>query len=180
MTSFITQCPQCRTSFRVSRTQLIAAHGVVRCGACMELFNAARHLQEDERSAGATTTSAAIGRTDPVQAVAAPPPAKPASKDETRWIHDELDLDNLDLDEELAKLERQELELSNDRSNCSHRPLVAHQPPCRTERASMTKLGPSDCWPPKAIHRPPTAPYRRRQRRLARRLQALRTYISRP
>ena len=114
MTSFITQCPQCRTSFRVSRTQLIAAHGVVRCGACMELFNAARHLQEDERSAGATTTSAAIGRTDPVQAVAAPPPAKPASKDETRWIHDELDLDNLDLDEELAKLERQELELSNE------------------------------------------------------------------
>lgn len=41
-------------------------------------------------------------------------PAKPASKldDETLWIHDDLDLDDLDLDEELAKLEAQEQQLS--------------------------------------------------------------------
>ncbi|WP_313129686.1 MJ0042-type zinc finger domain-containing protein, partial [Stutzerimonas nitrititolerans] len=40
MTSFITQCPHCRTSFRLNRAQLGAARGVVRCGACLEVFNA--------------------------------------------------------------------------------------------------------------------------------------------
>jgi len=40
--SFVTQCPHCRTSFRISRAQLGAAHGAVRCGACMRVFNAAQ------------------------------------------------------------------------------------------------------------------------------------------
>lgn len=46
---------------------------------------------------------------------AAPPSAaKPRGKadDGTLWIHDDLDLDDLDLDEELAKLEAQEQQLS--------------------------------------------------------------------
>ena len=37
---------------------------------------------------------------------------KPAA--DTLWIHDDLDLDSLDLDEELAKLEEQELQLSQE------------------------------------------------------------------
>lgn len=111
MTSFVTQCPHCRTSFRVSRTQLAAAHGVVRCGACMELFNAARHLHGDD----ATTNAGAAPAVDKLLSEPAVPPAKPAvSGDGTLWIHDDLDLDSLDLDEELAKLERQERELSRE------------------------------------------------------------------
>ncbi|MGY8818834.1 MAG: DUF3426 domain-containing protein [Pseudomonadales bacterium] len=115
MTSFVTQCPHCQTSFRVSRTQLAAAQGVVRCGACMELFNAARYLQEadttgeSDASADATRLSAA---SDAPKAQALPD--KPVDQDDTFWIHDDLDLDSLDLDEELAKLERQELELSRE------------------------------------------------------------------
>lgn len=119
MTSFVTQCPHCRTSFRISRIQLAAAQGVVRCGACMELFNAARHLQGDDRQGedianDVVADSAAASqpaRSEP--AALAQPPAKPTT-DETLWIHDDLDLDSLDLDEELAKLERQELELSQE------------------------------------------------------------------
>ena len=42
--SFVTQCPHCRTSFRVSRAQLSAAHGAVRCGACLHVFNAGQQL----------------------------------------------------------------------------------------------------------------------------------------
>ncbi|MDH0098680.1 zinc-ribbon domain-containing protein, partial [Pseudomonas sp. GD04158] len=38
--SHVTQCPHCRTSFRVSQAQLAAAHGAVRCGACLHVFNA--------------------------------------------------------------------------------------------------------------------------------------------
>lgn len=116
MTSFVTQCPHCRTSFRVSRTQLAAAHGVVRCGACMELFNAARHLQGGDANDGNTADTATAGSplvTAPAQA-RTQPQTTPAVEDSTLWIHDDLDLDNLDLDEELAKLERQELELSRE------------------------------------------------------------------
>lgn len=118
MTSFVTQCPHCHTSFRVSRSQLAAAHGVVRCGACMELFNAARYLQEQD-SQGSTNTSPNTNATvlSPVSEPAhplAPPPAKSTITNETLWIHDDLDLDSLDLDEELAKLEQQELELSRE------------------------------------------------------------------
>ncbi|WP_407292060.1 DUF3426 domain-containing protein [Stutzerimonas zhaodongensis] len=116
MTSFVTQCPHCQTSFRVNRTQLAAAQGVVRCGACMELFNAARYLQQADIT-GSTPESpdasnpAAFNETLPNIRLRAEHPEK---KDDTLWIHDDLDLDSLDLDEELAKLERQELELSRE------------------------------------------------------------------
>ena len=62
----------------------------------------------------------------PAQPVAAQPapapvpakPAQPAAAEkksvETLWIHDDLDLDSLDLDEELAKLEEQEMQLSRE------------------------------------------------------------------
>ncbi len=40
MASFLTQCPHCLTSFRVTETQLEAADGMVRCGACLGIFSA--------------------------------------------------------------------------------------------------------------------------------------------
>lgn len=110
--SHVTQCPNCRTSFRVSQAQLAAAHGAVRCGACLHVFNAAEQLFGPRGAAAATSVK-------PVSAPASKPlppgsPKAPAAKavDETLWIHDDLDLDSLDLDEELAKLEEQEQQLS--------------------------------------------------------------------
>jgi len=41
MPSFLTQCPHCLTSFRVTDKQLDAADGLVRCGACLGIFSAA-------------------------------------------------------------------------------------------------------------------------------------------
>lgn len=41
--SFITQCPHCRTSFRVRADQLSVANGSVRCGACLQVFSAREH-----------------------------------------------------------------------------------------------------------------------------------------
>lgn len=113
MTSFVTQCPHCQTSFRVSRAQLAAAQGVVRCGACMELFNAARYLHGDDSASGIATDSTTASQSPHSEPAPTQPPTKP-STDETLWIHDDLDLDSLDLDEELAKLERQERELSRE------------------------------------------------------------------
>jgi predicted Zn finger-like uncharacterized protein len=40
----ITECPGCRTRFRVSEDQLQRARGRVRCGACLTVFNGVEHL----------------------------------------------------------------------------------------------------------------------------------------
>ncbi|WP_439860781.1 DUF3426 domain-containing protein [Pseudomonas sp. MBLB4136] len=117
--SFITQCPHCHTSFRVNQAQLGAAHGVVRCGACLHVFNAAQQLREQgHQLAGDTPGRAPIAAPaqpapTPARADEQPPsPAERKTSDDTLWIHDDLDLDSLDLDEELAKLEEQEQQLS--------------------------------------------------------------------
>lgn len=106
--SHVTQCPHCRTSFRVSQAQLAAAHGAVRCGACLHVFNAAQQLFGHTPAPAPAPQPQVAPPAQPVDT------AKPAGKatDDTLWIHDDLDLDSLDLDEELAKLEEQEQQLS--------------------------------------------------------------------
>jgi predicted Zn finger-like uncharacterized protein len=44
----ITQCPQCGTRFKVTGAQLDAHDGLVRCGRCHEVFDASKHLHDDE------------------------------------------------------------------------------------------------------------------------------------
>ncbi|PTT94250.1 DUF3426 domain-containing protein, partial [Pseudomonas sp. HMWF005] len=53
--SFVTQCPHCQTSFRVSHAQLSVARGVVRCGSCLQVFNAAKQLLEQHAGKDAVT-----------------------------------------------------------------------------------------------------------------------------
>ncbi|HLD65379.1 MAG TPA: DUF3426 domain-containing protein [Pseudomonas sp.] len=108
--SFVTQCPHCRTSFRVSRAQLGAAHGAVRCGACLHVFNAVQQLLGERATKPAAPALPSAPPPPPAESAPVPGP-KPA---ETLWIHDDLDLDSLDLDEELAKLERQEQQFSQE------------------------------------------------------------------
>lgn len=114
--SFVTQCPHCQTSFRVSHAQLSVARGVVRCGACLQVFNAAKQLLEQRSGKPAEETQASAPLPPPpvIQPVA--PPAEPKVEPHKDWQassldFDSLDLDNLDLDEELAKLEQREIQL---------------------------------------------------------------------
>lgn len=44
MTYFITQCPHCSTTFRTRINQLQSADGMVRCGACLQVFVADDNL----------------------------------------------------------------------------------------------------------------------------------------
>lgn len=110
--SHVTQCPNCRTSFRVSQAQLAAAHGAVRCGACLHVFNAAEQLFGPRAAAPAPAAAKTVSAPATAQpdTRTKPPASKPA--DDTLWIHDDLDLDSLNLDEELARLEEQEQQLS--------------------------------------------------------------------
>ena len=146
--SFITQCPHCRTSFRVSLTQLGAAHGAVRCGACMHVFNAAQQLREQGQQLPASPAAAPATPANKPSAAPLPQPAAPSAapsaapaaatasskaQTETLWIHDDLDLDSLDLDEELAKLEAQEQQLSKqflaiDRASKYNESFLAAEP----------------------------------------------------
>ena len=135
--SLVTQCPHCRTSFRVNQAQLGAAKGAVRCGACLHVFNAVQHMLGEPPSdppapvastprpapgatAEAPPAAAQVARPTPAPApapapeIASPPANAAQGADETLWIHDDLDLDSLDLDEELAKLEREEMQLSSE------------------------------------------------------------------
>ncbi|WP_417704529.1 DUF3426 domain-containing protein [Pseudomonas sp.] len=110
--SHVTQCPNCRTSFRVSQAQLAAAHGAVRCGACLHVFNAAEQLFGPRAAAPAPATTRTASTAVKAQADTGTKPPVAKSADDTLWIHDDLDLDSLDLDEELARLEEQEQQLS--------------------------------------------------------------------
>lgn len=44
----ITQCPKCDTTFRITPAQLKVAKGAVRCGACLHVFRASDHFQEQK------------------------------------------------------------------------------------------------------------------------------------
>ncbi len=56
-----TQCPHCQTIFRVAHDQLKLRAGLVRCGACKEIFNGIENLlrPEDALASAATTATAA-------------------------------------------------------------------------------------------------------------------------
>jgi predicted Zn finger-like uncharacterized protein len=98
--SFVTQCPHCQTSFRVSHTQLSVARGVVRCGSCLQVFNAAKQLLEQHAG------KEPVASTSPV--IVEPPEQRAISL--KQWTAAELDLDSMDLDEELARLEQREIQ----------------------------------------------------------------------
>ena len=99
--SFVTQCPHCQTRFRVNHAQLSVARGVVRCGSCLQVFNAARQLLEQRMG-------------EEAQALTPPPAVIPQPEQraisQKQWTAAELDLDHLDLDQELARLEQREIQ----------------------------------------------------------------------
>ncbi|WP_085711229.1 MULTISPECIES: DUF3426 domain-containing protein [unclassified Pseudomonas] len=116
--SFVTQCPHCQTSFRVSHTQLSVARGVVRCGSCLQVFNAAKQLLE-QRAGKEAVTPVAPAIVEPAPVIEAPVVARqpepieapePRAISQKQWSAAELDLDSLDLDEELARLEQREIQ----------------------------------------------------------------------
>lgn len=201
--SFVTQCPHCQTRFRVTAAQLGMARGAVRCGACLQPFNAAEQLAErptpasaDEASpdsldrpaaaaqdvpaepaepasapAGAAESvapEAQVQEPQPAEAPAAAPTAQPAA-DDTLWIHDDLDLDslNLELDEELAKLEHEEFELSSEFRDYqpTRAPFGSAEPPAEPHDESWVEAllndqpaAPAAAQPQPALPLPAPAP----------------------
>ena len=108
--SFVTQCPHCQTSFRVTHHQLSVARGVVRCGHCLQVFNAAKQLLEQNRAnAPAVPAPVPAVPAEPlIEQAATPEPAIEVRNDspDEAWALTAQALDELDLDKELERLER--------------------------------------------------------------------------
>ncbi|MBC7502873.1 MAG: zinc-ribbon domain-containing protein [Herminiimonas sp.] len=70
-----TKCPHCQTTFRVAHDQLKLRAGLVRCGACKEVFNGIEHLLRPAEQAVpvAHTLPAEADRTQAEPAAAAAP-----------------------------------------------------------------------------------------------------------
>ncbi|WP_053147940.1 DUF3426 domain-containing protein [Pseudomonas sp. P97.38] len=158
--SFVTQCPHCHTSFRVNHAQLSVARGVVRCGSCLQVFNAARQLLEQRAAREAAPPLVPVAR----PAAEAPPRAI----SQKQWTAAELDLD--DLDKELARLERRDNRAPGtagrrreDNLSAQREPLTDEQadwsdslysdPP--DERAEAVLLTPAEPFEPHEPARPP-------------------------
>ncbi|RMQ50582.1 putative transmembrane protein [Pseudomonas cichorii] len=148
--SFVTQCPHCQTSFRVSHAQLSVARGVVRCGACLQVFNAARQLLEQRPVDEPEVTQAPAEEVIAAEVIEQTPPAlldrpepelqKAVAEDDDPWKVSEFDLDNLDLDEELARLEQREIQLPDTFGKPNTRPndaaLTAKRDNTETEEST--------------------------------------------
>ncbi len=94
--SLQTQCPKCHTRFRVSDEQLGVAKGKVRCGNCMEVFNAIEHR---------------------VMPASPQPPASPTPEPEPAGLTTEEDFvfaDNPDEDAEEGRYAGSKLSFSDD------------------------------------------------------------------
>lgn len=77
-----TQCPHCQTTFRVAHDQLKLRAGLVRCGACKQIFNGIEHLLRPGVTAlpDVAVTPALL---QPAQeAVPAPAPPRPTDSDD--------------------------------------------------------------------------------------------------
>lgn len=86
MATQVTQCPKCKTSFRVTEAQLNIARGAVRCGSCLHIFNAPDHWL------GTSKAKAAAGQ-KPAAAMAkartAPAPRQTAESQSLEAIFDD-------------------------------------------------------------------------------------------
>lgn len=107
----VTRCPHCSTRFHISTEQLQAAAGAVRCGACMQVFNAELFLEHSEQPNVPLVSVTPEQPAPATHQAASPVPAT----DELAGAPDEelpleLDLDSDDFTAELARLARLEAE----------------------------------------------------------------------
>lgn len=92
-----TVCPKCALTLVVTATDLRVAQGYVRCGRCLNVFNALARLSEERPTAAPEPLPDAPTPGSPEQAPSPPqPPASPsAAFDDTGEIEIELDADIL-------------------------------------------------------------------------------------
>ena len=88
-----TRCPYCQTTFRVVQDQLKICNGIVRCGACRQVFNGIEQLQSADVVLQAERARAENEATWPASAEANPNPMTIVAQEDTfTEAHDDLKL----------------------------------------------------------------------------------------
>lgn len=77
----LTRCPHCDATFRVTEAHLNAAKGKVRCGACLNIFNALEHLTPSPDKAAAPGPDEPAQPALPEESSSAPTGQEPVSED---------------------------------------------------------------------------------------------------
>lgn len=77
--SLVTQCPACKTRFRVSARELAACDGQVRCGRCGAVFDGRATLEPEARHSGAPPAGVREPGASAAATLAAPPPPPAAA-----------------------------------------------------------------------------------------------------
>ncbi len=90
-----TQCPQCKTVFRVTAAMLKAAQGRVRCGRCAHVFNALMFLIEQNGAAPAEPSRSS----SPAAPAERPPTSTPAEPAGGEWPLDDAGVDSGEIPE---------------------------------------------------------------------------------
>ena len=99
MTEMITRCPKCATAFRISEVHLKSAKGVVRCGSCLNIFDARAHIESPKSKpitqAKPASDSNKKPKPEPKEAtnttVEPPPPKKSSRIQPTDEPHSDMD-----------------------------------------------------------------------------------------
>lgn len=95
MSDAITRCPKCSTSFRITEAHLKSAKGAVRCGSCLNIFNAKENLISEPKP-------------EPKQEPKPAPEAKPAvpvEEEDDILISDDMSVEDDATDESQAEFE---------------------------------------------------------------------------
>lgn len=79
-----TRCPHCQTTFRVAQDQLKLRAGLVKCGACKQIFNGVDHLLQAERQPSSSSLPAFLDKT--VYVPVSPPAPEPQPAVEVRPV----------------------------------------------------------------------------------------------
>ncbi len=85
MTDHVTRCPHCHTTFHVTAVQLDTAHGLVRCGACLQIFDATDNWVEVEAGDSSAAVAEDLAARPPREASAAPATGSPLPEADESW-----------------------------------------------------------------------------------------------
>lgn len=101
----ITQCPHCKTLFRITATQLRAAQGKARCSRCHEIFDALAALREKAKGHPKGQPETHSAGTSPHEPAAAPPAQTAAHADRLGAVPEQTTLELSPPDLNLPRVE---------------------------------------------------------------------------
>ena len=106
-TQYKTRCPHCAAQFKITEEHLKQANGAVRCGSCLQIFQATDHLVDPPAADSSASPDRWAGALDSNAAMPTPPPreSKPLYEKEPEPDADNLSMEGMELSDSFMNLE---------------------------------------------------------------------------